>query len=378
MDKLDSDKRTTPKRPTMTVYIGVDFHPYEQTVAYASDEDGEIGYRRFLHGDKASIKAFYRKFGGEAVIGVEATGSLWWFEKMLSDSGQKLEIGDPRMIRRAALSRHKNDFRDAETILDLLMRGVFPSIVPRCEESREVLDLLHYRQTLVQKRTSIANQVQAFARQKGMGKFRMPALRMRPKIESAAATDVETLLVRFRLQLFDQLTEAIKAVEERLAPLAEADERARLLMTHPGVGLINALALVHTLGDIRRFRRKEEVVAFVGLDPLEKSSGEKKRMGQISKHGSRLVRHLLGQAAQVSRDARIRKFYLEVSRRRGRPKAKVAAARKLLIHCYIMLRDGVGYEEFQRRGEVGLYEGSGEPGDSTAVSECLMVRPAIS
>jgi transposase len=129
----------------MTVYIGVDFHPYEQSVAFADNSNGEIGYRRFLHSDKQSIKAFYGKLGQDAVIGVEATGCLWWFEKMLASSGHKLQIGDPRMIRRAALSRHKNDFRDAETILDLLMRGQFPSIVPRCEESREVLDLLNPR-----------------------------------------------------------------------------------------------------------------------------------------------------------------------------------------------------------------------------------------
>jgi transposase len=279
---------------------------------------------------------------------------------MLAAGGQKLMIGDPRMIRRAALSRHKNDFRDAETILDLLTNGQFPAIVPRSEESREVLDLLHYRQTLVQKRTSIANQLQAFARGKGLAKFRMPAVKGRRKLVDAPVTDAETLLVNPRLDLFDHLTEGIKAVEGRLTLLVEGDVGAKLLMTHPGVGLINALALVHTLGDVRRFRRKEEVVAFVGLDPLEKSSGEKKRMGRISKHGSRLVRHLLGQAAQACRDHRIRKFYLEVSRRRGRPKAKVAAARKLLINCYVMLRDGVAYEEFQRRGEAGLCEGSGE------------------
>lgn len=120
------------------------------------------------------------------------------------------------------------------------------------------------------------------------------------------------------------------------------------------------MALIHTLGDVRRFRRKEEVVAFVGLDPLEKSSGETRRIGSISKRGSRLARHLLGQAAQACRDKKIRKFYSEVSRRRGRPKAKVAAARKLLINCYVMLRDTISYEEFTRRGEVGLYEGSGE------------------
>ena len=82
----------------MTVYIGVDFHPYEQSVAFADDHDGEIGYRRFLHSDKQSIKAFYRKLGQAAVIGVEATGCLWWFEKLLATNGQKLLIGDPRMI----------------------------------------------------------------------------------------------------------------------------------------------------------------------------------------------------------------------------------------------------------------------------------------
>jgi len=344
----------------MAVYIGVDFHPYEQTVAFVDEVDGEIGYKRFLHSDKAGIKAFYRKCGRDAVIGTEATGSLWWFEKLLFDNGMKLKIGDPRMIRRAALSRHKNDFRDAETILDLLIRGQFPAITPRSERSREMLDLLNYRQSLVSKRTSVVNQLQAFARSKGLPRFRLPAVKARKKVEEVPATEVERLLVGSRFLLCDELTVQIKTVEARLAEEVDKDERARLLMTHPGIGLINAMALVHTLGDVRRFRRKEEVVAFVGLDPLEKSSGETRRIGSISKRGSRLARHLLGQAAQACRDQKIRKFYSEVSRRRGRPKAKVAAARKLLINCYVMLRDEISYEEFTRRGEVGLCEGSGE------------------
>ncbi|MBK9767841.1 MAG: hypothetical protein IPP63_12900 [Chloracidobacterium sp.] len=52
------------------------------------------GYKRFLHSDKAGIKAFYRKCGKDAVIGTEATGSLWWFEKLLFDNGMTLKIGD--------------------------------------------------------------------------------------------------------------------------------------------------------------------------------------------------------------------------------------------------------------------------------------------
>ncbi|CAN5415646.1 IS110 family transposase [soil metagenome] len=344
----------------MTLYIGVDFHPYEQSVAYVDDRVGEIGYKRFLHSDKQAMMAFYRKCGTDAVIGVEATGSLWWFQKMLFDNGITLKIGDPRMIRRAALSRHKNDLRDAETILDLLVRGQFPAIVPRSEESREALDLLHYRQSLVQKRTSVANQIQAFARQKGLAKFRLPAVKARAMLIEAPGTETERLLLSSRLSVYDELTVQIKVLDAKVQEEVDKGERTQRLMTHPGIGPINALALVHTLGDVRRFRRKEEVVAFVGLDPLEKSSGETRRIGSISKHGSRLLRHLLGQAAQCCRDSRIRQFYSQVSRRRGRSKAKVAAARKLLVNCYVMLRDEINYPEFCRRGEVGLCEGSGE------------------
>jgi transposase len=363
----------------MTVYIGVDFHPYEQSVAFVDEVDGEIRYKRFVHSDKQSIRAFYGKCGRDAIVGVESTGCLWWFEKLLFENGIVLKVGDPRMIRRVALSRHKNDFRDAETILDLLMRGDFPSIVPRSEKSREVLDLLNYRQSLVRKRTSVANQLQAFARGKGLSRFRLPAVKARRRLLEAAGTRTEEFLLSSRLVLYDELTRQMKAIEAEIENKAGDEERVKLLMTHPGIGPINALALVHTLGDVRRFRRKEEVVAFVGLDPLEKSSGERKRMGQISKHGSRLVRHLLGQAAQACRDKRIRQFYIEVSRRRGRPKAKVAAARKLLINCYVMLRDEIGYEEFTRRGEVGLCVGSGEVKSikTLAVSGGLMARPAI-
>ncbi|MBK9438093.1 MAG: IS110 family transposase [Chloracidobacterium sp.] len=212
----------------------------------------------------------------------------------------------------------------------------FPAITPRNEQSREMLDLLNYRHSLVSKRTSVVNQLQAFARSKGLPRFRLPAVKARKKIEEVETTQVERLLVSSRFVLCDELTRQIKAVEARLEEEANKEERAQLLMTHPGIGLINAMALVHTLGDVRRFRRKEEVVAFVGLDPLEKSSGETRRIGSISKRGSRLARYLLGQAAQASRDKKIRKFYSEVSRRRGRPKAKVAAARKLLINCYVI------------------------------------------
>ena len=338
----------------MTLYIGVDYHPYRQTIAYCESETGEIRYRQFLHSDKAAMKRFYGGCGKGSVIGVEATGSLQWFERMLFDNGIKLLIGDPRLIRRKALSRHKNDFRDSETILDLLMNNQFPRIEPRSEHSQLMLQMLNYRHSLVGQRTSIANQLQAFARRKGLAKFTIKSKLAGQRLVAAVEGETETLLIESRFTLFEELNVEIKKLEDELEKEANKDERAMLLLTHSGIGRLTAMAIVHTLGDVRRFRKSEQVTAFVGLDPLEKSSGEKKRLGQISKHGSRLLRFLLGQAAQTTRDKRLKQHYSQVSRRRGKPKAKIAAARKLLVNCYIMLRDNIDYQEFTRRGEVGL------------------------
>jgi transposase len=343
---------------TMTLYIGVDYHPYQQTVAFCESGDGEVRYRQFLHSDKAALKRFYVGCGKGSVIGVEATGALQWFERMLFDNGMELLIGDPRLIRRQALSRHKNDFRDAETILDLLMNDQFPKVEPRSDHSQLMLQMLSYRHSLVGQRTRIANQLQSFARRKGLAKFRVKSKTAGERLAAAAEDNVERLLTASRLALFQELNVEIKKLEDELEKEANKDERVRLLLTHSGIGKLTAMALVHTLGDVRRFRQSEQVAAFVGLDPLERSSGERKRIGRISKHGSRILRYLLGQAAQASRDKRLKQFYSQVSRRRGKPKAKVAAARKLLVNCYVMLRDNIDYREFVRRGEVGL---CGEP-----------------
>ena len=335
-------------------YIGVDFHPYEQTVAYMSAEDGEIKYRQLRHSDKKGIAEFYRQFGNKTEIGVEATGSLYWFEELLKKEGLSLKIGNPQKIRRMALSSHKNDYRDAETILDLLITGRFPSVERRTRKSQMVLQMMNYRHFLVKKRTAVGNGLQAFARRKGLEKFRTQARLAKEKLFAAVDNSTEEFLVASRYRLFKYLNEEIQKIDPELGKEARGDDRAKLLMTHSGVGPLTALAVIHTLGDVSRFSRKEQVVAFIGLDPLDKSSGQRKRIGQISKEGSRLARFLLIQAGQATKDKRLKGFYKRVSRRRGNQKAKVAAARKLLINCYIMLRDEIDYQEFCRRGEVGL------------------------
>jgi transposase len=154
------------------------------------------------------------------------------------------------------------------------------------------------------------------------------------------------------MDLIEQLTKKIKRVEEWLAVEARKDERVKLLQTQPGIGLLTSLALVNTLEPIERFSNGRKVTAFVGMDPVEDSSGERKRIGSISKSGSKLMRFLLTEAAQVAikKDDELGKFFHRVMKRRNTPKAIVAVGRKLLVRSFIMLRDGIDAEEFARRG----------------------------
>ena len=151
----------------------------------------------------------------------------------------------------------------------------------------------------------------------------------------------------------DQLSERVLTVERWLKARARRDERVCKVRTHPGIGVLTALCLVHTLGDITRFSSTRKVTAYVGLDVVEHSSAERKVYGSISKAGSRLLRYLLVEAAQtaIRGDEQLRSFYHRVMKRRGLARAKVAVARKLLVRTFIMLRDEIDYAEFLRRGK---------------------------
>jgi transposase len=129
------------------------------------------------------------------------------------------------------------------------------------------------------------------------------------------------------------------------------DVSIQRLRTHPGIGLLTALCLWHTLQPVSRFRNQRKVVAYAGFDPIVRSSAERAIYLGISKAGSRMLRYLLVEAIHtaIRYDEDLKRFYKRLAERRGRPKAKVATARKLLIRAYIMLRDEIDYAEFRRR-----------------------------
>jgi len=336
----------------MTVYVAVDFHARQQTITYCDTADGEI-HRPVLRHQHDDVRAFYEQFKGEVIVGLEASGYSAWFEQMLGELGHTIWLGNPAEIRRKAPRRQKNDRRDADLMFDLMIKRDFPRVHNFSPESRTVLRQLRYRHKLVKVRTIAKNSMHAIGINAGLplkGKLLTEA-----GLRQLQALQLSPVLAQQRdewLDLLGLMNRRIAAVEEELQRCAQDDPAITLLRTHPGIGLLTALALRYTLMPVSRFSTTRRVTAYVGLDCIEDQSSEHRRMGSISKAGSRLLRFLLNEAGQTAcrRDPELKRFYQRLVQRRDRPKAKVAVARKLLVRSFIMLRDQIDYAEFVRRG----------------------------
>ena len=339
----------------MTLYIGVDFHPHQQTVAMCNTEKGEIEQTTLFHNPEL-VRRFYEQLP-KSVVGIEASCTARWFEQMMNDLGHELLVGNPTQIRARARSRHKSDKRDADLLLDLLLKREFPALWRRSLAAQSVLELLRFRHSLVKQRTQVGNRLQALAHAAGLPKRGIRTKRARLALLASNFTETQSFERDQLFELLDDLNVRIKVIEALLEQKAAGDAQVERLLSHKGIGLLSALAVVHTLGDIARFPSSKEAVAYTGLDPLERSSAGRVRTGAISKAGSTVLRHLLGQAVQVASryDDELKAFYKRLASRRTKSIAKVAATRKLLIRLFIMLRDEIDYAEFKRRGSaVGM------------------------
>ena len=220
-------------------------------------------------------------------------------------------------------------------------------------EQRDLRALLLHRHQWVRMRTRIQNALQAIALSHG--------LRRGSTLWSQAGQDVIASLRlepnaahrRTQLQmLYRRLDRQIGKLDERVRDQALRRPGAKLLMTHPGVGPVTALATGVFLGDPARFADAKALASYVGLIPSEHSSGGRQRLGKLSKQGNPLLRFLWNEAAMhaVREDPDLKHFYRRKLAQKGMGKAIVAAARKLGIRLWIMLRDQIDYQEFCRRG----------------------------
>jgi transposase len=338
----------------LMILVGCDLHTRKQQVAVLNTDTGELRDQELSHvGD--DVERFYAALPPPVTVGIESTGYSLWFHALLQRLGHTLVVGEAAKIRAMVVRKTKTDLRDARHLRDLLKDDRFPVVWIPDPTTRDRRALIKHRLRLVRIRTMVKNGLHAIALNQRLALG--PSLWSRRGLAQLQALVLPPHTGRRRddsLELLQWLNGHIEALDLHVVTAAAADPDARRLMTHPGVGPLTALATVLVLGPVGRFPGSKHVVSYIGLAPAVNASADKYRLGHISKQGSALLRWVLGQAAPLATrgDAALKRIYFAVLRRRGRPKAKVALARRLLIRLYIMLRDQIDYDEFCRRGRT--------------------------
>jgi transposase len=336
------------------IIIGCDYHPGFQQIAWVDTETGELQERRLVHREEA--EKFYRDLGvrgAKVRVGMEASGHARWFERLLAELQFELWVGDAAEIRTKRVRKQKTDRQDAQLILRLLIEDRFPQIWVPSWENRDLRQLLWHRHRMVQARTRIMNQLQAVALNEGLRcKKKLWRETGRQQLESFGLARWAGRRRQDLLELLDRLNPRIAELSQAIEQEVEKCPAAKRLMTHPGVGPLTALAFVLIIGKVERFQCGKQIACYLGLVPVEESSGDRRRLGHITKQGNSLLRFLLVEAAQVTVRSipEWRNKYFHLAMRRGRKIAKIAMARRLAISLYWMWRKGRDYEPLQKFG----------------------------
>ena len=285
-----------------------------------------------------------------ARVGLEAGPLSQWLYAAMRGAGLAVELLETRHVRDAFKAMPvKTDRKDARGIAQLMRLGWFRPVHCKSLPAQETRALLTARKLLQAKHhdveMSLRGVLRGFGLKVGPTTARSFPIRVRELVEGhPTLTAVGEALLAAR----DALGAQLRALEKRLRDQAREDERARLLMTTPGVGAIVALTFAAAVDDPGRFRSSKAVGAHFGLTPRRYQSGETDVTGRISKIGDAGVRTLLYEAANIVltrpvKGSALKSWAARLAARAGMRKAKVALARKLAVVLHRMLADGTPF-----------------------------------
>ncbi|HYU09475.1 MAG TPA: IS110 family transposase [Gemmatimonadales bacterium] len=334
--------------------IGLDLHKRESQLCLGQ-ADGSITDQRII----TSRERFTAVLGDRprARILLEASTESEWVAQHLEALGHDVIVADPNYAPMYATRsrRVKTDKRDARTLMEACRQGTYRPAHRLSAPRRHVRAELAVRDAVVRTRTRYVALAKALVRRDGLRVPSSAAERVGAHLQALPVSSALAAELAPLLTLLPALNAAIAAADQRVAALEQTDPSVALLMTAPGIGAVTASALVATLDDITRFASAHQCEAYLGLVPGERSSGEQRRVGPITKAGNRRGRWLLVEAAwRVLRSkdqdsAALRAWALTIAARRGRRVAVVALARRLAGILFAMWRDGVPYDGGQIR-----------------------------
>jgi transposase len=333
------------------VIVGIDLGKNSCSLA-GLDASVRVVLRRRMRRD---FLAGFVKGLGPCIVAMEACCGAHHLGRLFASQGHEVRLMSPEYVR-PYVKAHKNDDLDAEAIAEAATRPTMWFVAVKNEDQSDVQALHRARERLVAERTALINHLRALLLERGI-----VAPQGRRKLETELATfadadAVVSLSPRIRMLIEDlraewrSLDQRIGAFDTEFIQMARSDEAARRLIKIPGIGTINATALVAAVGDAKAFARGRDMAAWLGLVPRQMTTGGKPRLLGISKRGNRYLRKNLIHGARaalpylVERETPLGRWARGLLGRAHKNVVVVALAAKLARIAWAVLARGRDYD----------------------------------
>ncbi|HEY8070439.1 MAG TPA: IS110 family transposase [Methylocystis sp.] len=265
------------------------------------DATGKVVVRRRMR--RETVIAFCLKLP-TCTIAMEACCGAHHMGRALAAQGHVIRLMSPEYVR-PYVKAQKNDDRDAEAIAEAATRPTMRFVELKSEEQLDVQTLHRVRDRLICERTSVMTQIRSLLLERGLptpqGKAKLAA-RLEELLdgENSPLTPRIQLLIREMRDEWRSLDQRIGALDAEFAAQARCDARMCRLLSIPGIGALNATALVAAIGDASTFARGRDLAAWLGLVPRQVTTGGRPRLLGITKRGNKYLRKMLIQGARAA------------------------------------------------------------------------------
>ena len=330
----------------MKYFAGLDVS-LEETAICVIDEGGRIVREIRAASDPQAISDALRTSDLPLErIGLEACSLTAWLHDGLRDEGWPAICIETRAANAAMKAMpNKTDRNDARALAQIMRTGWFRQVHVKSRQSRLWRSLLVARRTVVNEMRSIENVVRAMLREAGI-KLGTPSRTMFDRrVRELAGSDAEVMaMVEPLLAILNTMLKEFTRLTKQVLDIVRREQVCRRLMSAPGVGPITALAFRATIDRPERFASSQAVGPHLGLTPARYQSGETDIQGRISRCGDELARTALYEAAhslfvRSKKWSSLRAWGMNIARRRGMARARVAVARKLVVILHRMWAD---------------------------------------
>lgn len=315
------------------------------------DNGGRVLVRRRLK--RPAVVEFARQFA-DCVVAMEACCGAHHLGRQLAAQGHEVRLMSPEYVR-PYVKAQKNDDRDAEAIAEAALRPTMRFVPVKSEVQSDLQSLHRARERLVAERTALINHLRAVLLERGIivAQGRRKLEKELPVILADATSGMSSRIRQLISDLREEwhmLDDRIASFDAELVSLARTDEAARRLVSVPGIGTINATALVAAVGDGSAFARGRDMAAWLGLVPRQATTGGKPRLLGISKRGNRYLRKNLIHGARsvlpylVQRDTPLGRWVTGLLTRAHKNTVVVALANKLARIAWAVLVYGRGFD----------------------------------